>query len=239
MKISVVIPANNEEHYIGKCLESVVTQTIPDHVELQIIVVLNRCTDRTEAIAKSFAATIVQNDAKNLSSIKNSGISVANGEWIITIDADSWMSENVLAKICQHARSKNIVGGGIKIRPERYSLGIVVGYAMMLVPAYFLRLSFGLYWFRKSDAICIGGFDESKLIAEDVDFLRRLKKHGNKKGEKHVKIVDAQVTTSCRKFDMFGDWHFIHLFTNPLQVYRGIKGEDQKYLDKNWYDVKK
>lgn len=239
MKVSIVIPAHNEDDYLGRCLESINEQTLPTDAKIEIIVVLNRCTDRTKEIAVSHGAMVLVNDAKNISSIRNTGIASATGDWIVTIDADSWMSPGVMAEIFQRAEMQDVLGGGIRIRPERLSLGIATGYAMMLVPAFFLRLSFGLYWFRKSDFMAIDGFDENKHIAEDVDFLRRLKKHGRATGRRYEKITSECVTTSCRKFDQFGDWHFIRIFGNPLKAYNAMKGKDQEYLDKNWYEVKR
>lgn len=239
MKITVVIPAHNEEKYIGKCLSSIHAQLIPHNVEVETIVVLNRCTDKTEEIAKAHRATVISDDSKNLSAIKNAGVAQATSEWVVTIDADSWMSAGVLAEIYRHAKSPTALGGGIQIKPERLSPGIAVGYGMMLVPAFFLGLSFGMYWFKKSDFNAIGGFDESRHIAEDVDFLKRLKLHGRKTGRHHKIISRESITTSCRKFDEFGDWHFVRIFGNPLRVRRAIVGKDREYLDKNWYEVKR
>jgi GT2 family glycosyltransferase len=109
----------------------------------------------------------------------------------------------------------------------------------MLIPAFFLGLSFGMYWFKKSDFEMIGGFDETRHIAEDVDFMRRLKLHGVKTGRRHKIIKSEVITTSCRKFDQFGDWHFVRIFSNPCRVKRAIMGIDQEYLDQNWYETKR
>lgn len=239
MKISIIIPAHNEEKYIDRCLSSIKAQLIPYELQVEIIVVLNRCTDRTEEIARSYGTSIVTDNSKNLSAIKNAGVAHTKTEWVVTIDADSWMSKGVLAEIYRHANTPNALGGGIRIKPERLSLGIVVGYGMMLIPAFFLGLSFGLYWFKKSDFDAIGGFDEKRHIAEDVDFLKRLKLHGYKTGRKHKIISLESITTSCRKFDEFGDWHFVRIFGNPCRVHRAISGAERDYLDKNWYEVKR
>ena len=51
MKISVIIPAYNEEKYITKCLNSLIEQNYDD---FEIIVVLNNCTDNTESIVNGF-----------------------------------------------------------------------------------------------------------------------------------------------------------------------------------------
>lgn len=239
MDISIVIPAHNEEQFIHRCLASIVNQRLPEEVQIEIIVVLNRCTDNTENIAKSYGAKVLSNDTKNISSIRNTGVAYASAEWVVTIDADSWMTDGVLAEIYRHTKSPLILGGGIKIKPERISPGIAVGYAMMLIPAFLLGLSYGLYWFRKEDFNAIGGFDEQRHIAEDVDFIYRLKRHGRKTGRKYKVIAQESITTSCRKFDEFGDWHFVKIFSNPCQVMRAIAGKDRAYLDKNWYDVKR
>ncbi|MEE9491942.1 MAG: glycosyltransferase [Gammaproteobacteria bacterium] len=239
MKISIVIPAHNEEEYIGRCLSSIDAQLIPHDVQVETIVVLNRCTDRTGEVAKAHGTVIVSDDSKNISAIKNTGIAHAKAEWVITIDADSWMSKGVLAEIYRHAKSPNSLGGGIRVKPERLSPGIAVGYGMMLIPAFFLGLSFGMYWFKKTDFDAIGGFDEDRHIAEDVDFLRRLKLHGRKTRRQHKIISLESITTSCRKFDQFGDWHFVRIFCNPLRVRRAVSGSEREYLDKNWYEVKR
>jgi glycosyltransferase involved in cell wall biosynthesis len=239
MKISIVVPAHNEEKYIGKCLTSISDLEVPSWVELEVLVVLNRCTDRTESIARGFGARVVSNDSKNLSSIRNEGVKAATGEWIVTIDADSWLSENTLVEICKGIDSKKVVGGGITMRPERWSFGIAVGYFMVALAAVFSGVSFGLYWFKKEYFESINGFDESKLIGEDMDFYTRLKKHGRSISKGHKKIYRSHITTSCRKFDQFGDWYFLRIYSNPLQVSRAEKGTDQKFLDKYWYDVKR
>ncbi len=239
MKISVVIPAYNEDKYIGRCLASINEQVAPHDLQVETIVVLNRCTDKTEDVAKAHGATVVRNDSKNLSEIRNTGIAHAKTEWVITIDADSWMSKGVLAEVYKHAKLSNALGGGIRIKPERMSPGIAAGYGMMLVPAFFLGLSFGMYWFKKSDFDAIGGFDENRHIAEDVDFLIRLKSFGRKNGRRHTIISNESITTSCRKFDEFGDWHFVRMFGNPCRVKRAMLGGEREYLDKNWYEVKR
>lgn len=96
LKISIIIPAHNEEKYIGKCLESVSRASKLCKNQVEIIVVLNRCTDRTEEIAKSYDCIIVKNNDKNLSKIRNAGVEIASGEIIVTIDADTQMNEHVL-----------------------------------------------------------------------------------------------------------------------------------------------
>ena len=89
MKYSVLIPAHNEESFIGDCLQSIksAADRVPDGVE--IIVALNRCTDQTADIAARHHAVLVKEDSKNLAIIRNAAARAASGDVIVTIDADS------------------------------------------------------------------------------------------------------------------------------------------------------
>ena len=98
-KISVIIPAHNEEKYIGKCLDSIKTAESNINLPLEIIVALNRCTDRTKDIAQSYQAITVREDEKNIAKIRNAGVKASTGDVIVTIDADSWMTPNMLQKV--------------------------------------------------------------------------------------------------------------------------------------------
>lgn len=67
VKFSIIIPAHNEEKYIGRCLDSIVAASTPYKDQVEVIVVLNRCNDGTEEIAKSYHCVTLQNENKNLS----------------------------------------------------------------------------------------------------------------------------------------------------------------------------
>ena len=99
---SVVIPAHNEEKYIGKCLEAIgkaAEKARP--LETEVIVVANRCTDGTAEIARQHGAAVLPNEDRSISAIRNMGVRAASGEIIVTIDADSCMTEGSLLEIKQ------------------------------------------------------------------------------------------------------------------------------------------
>ncbi len=86
MKVSVVVPAFNEENYIKDCLESILTQTVsPD----EIIVVDNNSTDRTVQIAKKMGARVVKETRQGMIHARNKGFDSAKYEIIARCDADS------------------------------------------------------------------------------------------------------------------------------------------------------
>lgn len=107
-KITIIIPARNEEQHIGRCLQSIIQQTYP--VELfEVIVVDDHSTDNTAAIVQSFAKRnihcIFLRDfvTDNLNSYKKKAIEIAiaqsTGDLIVTTDADCFMGNNWLQTI--------------------------------------------------------------------------------------------------------------------------------------------
>ena len=90
-RISLIVPAHNESAFLPSCLEAARKAASRIDSEVEMIVILNRCTDDTEEIARRHGCRIVREDAKNLSLIRNAGVAAATGEIIVTCDADSQM----------------------------------------------------------------------------------------------------------------------------------------------------
>jgi glycosyltransferase involved in cell wall biosynthesis len=234
MKFSIVIPARNESALIGGCLDSVAEASRPYAGQVETIVVLNRCTDSTEGIALAHGARIVRDDSRNLARIRNAGARHATGEILVTVDADSRMTPNMLQEIDAKLSSGRFIGGGVPIRPERTSLGIfLTGLALF---AFLPGLSAGLFWCYRRDFEAIGGFDERWAIAEDVDFAKRLRRHGSLTGKRFGTLWRTHITTSCRKFDRYGDWYFL---LRPWILWRGLRGIDRGFGKEFFYDFRR
>lgn len=109
-KISVIIPAYNVEKYIGKCLETLVNQTLE---EIEIIVVNDGSVDHTiqeiKKIQKKYPTKIVLIDQKNkgVSIARNIGIEKATGEYIGFIDSDDYVEFDMYEKMYQKAKEKD------------------------------------------------------------------------------------------------------------------------------------
>ena len=234
MRFSVVIPAHNEEAFIGKCLKSIEVAKKDFSKEVEVIVSINRCTDRTEDIAKSYGAIVIEENSKNLAKIRNAAAGKASGDIIVTIDADSRMSENMLAQINNLLSIGKYIGGGVLVRPERISIGIFMSVITVIPVLLIHRVSGGLFWCYRRDFEALGGFNESMVSAEDIDFAIRLKAYGKKLGKRFKTITKAHIITSCRKFDQFGDWY---LFKNPRLVWTILRGNDQHAADSFYYNI--
>jgi glycosyltransferase involved in cell wall biosynthesis len=236
LKFSIVIPAHNEEGFLDACLRSIAVAAAPYPDQVEIVVVLNRCTDATERIACAAGARVVYEDSKNLSKIRNAGVAASKGTILLTLDADSLLSANLLAEVDRLLSTGKYVGGGARIIFERYSLGLVISMLLAVPFLLWYRISGGCFWCRKEDFDAVGGFDEGHVTFEDVDFARRLKAYGRAQGKCFGTLFRASIMTSCRKFDRFGDWYFV---LRPWLLARLFRGTDRALADKLWYEPKR
>src|SRR5947209_11032880 len=98
MKLSIVIPAFNEENYIGQTLESILKNAPPELLE--IIVVNNASTDNTAQIASRFEKVRVVNEPlKGLTRARQAGLLAAQGDILAYIDADSLVPQNWFSQL--------------------------------------------------------------------------------------------------------------------------------------------
>jgi glycosyltransferase involved in cell wall biosynthesis len=235
-EISVVIPARDEERYIGAAVTSVHGAARRAALNVEIVVVLNRCSDRTEAIARSLGARTIVNDERCLAAIRNSGVRSTTAPIVVTLDADSRMSRHALADIKARLDSGRYAGGGCLILPERWSLGIALS-GLALVPyALWHRISAGMFWTTRRDFDAIGGFDESMVSVEDIEFAQRLKRHARATGRRFGTLWRGSITTSCHKFDHFGDWH---LLRSPGLVRALMSGKSREAANRYYYDFER
>ncbi len=96
-KISVIIPAYNEENYLDSCLASVVKQK--NCPEFEVILVDNNSNDNTVKIAKKYNVVIAKEPKQGVVMARQKGLSIARGEIIVSTDADCIFKEDWLRKI--------------------------------------------------------------------------------------------------------------------------------------------
>jgi cellulose synthase/poly-beta-1,6-N-acetylglucosamine synthase-like glycosyltransferase len=112
-KISIIVPARNEEKTIGRLLQSLDEQTYPRHL-LEVIVVDDYSTDNTAKVVMQYPHTILvqlQTDAINSYKKKaiEAGIKSASGGWIVTTDADCIPSPNWIYTLACFQEQKDAV----------------------------------------------------------------------------------------------------------------------------------
>lgn len=105
-KVSVIIPVYNAEKYIQKCLCSVFAQ---DYENLEIIVINDGSTDRTDEIIKKYEGKIkyIKKENTGVADTRNIGIENATGKYIMFVDADDYIHKDLLKNLKKYI-SKNI-----------------------------------------------------------------------------------------------------------------------------------
>ena len=127
------------------------------------------------------------------------------------------------------------------MRFDRISVGIVcsaAAVAVNLIPIMIKNkaaLSGGMFWFYKQTFIKVGGFDETLISLEDMDFASRLNALGKRYKKKFGSLRYSYIVTSSRKFDEFGDFYLIK---NRKMTKRIFTGRDREAADKFYYDVR-
>ena len=115
-KFSIIVPVYNVEKHLSRCLQSLVDQTFMD---IEIICVNDGSTDGSLEILKGFAGTdnrivIIDQENKGVAAARNAGIRAAEGEYILFVDSDDYITEDacdVLYRECVQTSPDMIVFG--------------------------------------------------------------------------------------------------------------------------------
>ena len=102
MKISFIIPAYNEENYIGNCLHTLLIRVKESKADVEIIVVNNGSTDQTKEIVGRYAGVILVNEPqKGLSRARQSGYDASTGDLIANVDADTVLPQGWIETVLE------------------------------------------------------------------------------------------------------------------------------------------
>ncbi|MCY4429106.1 MAG: glycosyltransferase [Rhodospirillales bacterium] len=183
MRLSVIVPAFNEEAYLASTLDSLRDAAgglrAETGAEIETIVVDNGSTDRTAAIAREWGADVVHELEQGIARARNSGAQHANGEVLVIVDADVIVPRGFLSGIHDAMSDPACMGGGVDTicRPRRLPVRLYLrGWRLL---ARLTGMVQGAAQFCRRDAFeQLGGYDEGLWIGEDVDFVWRLRRLG-------------------------------------------------------------
>ncbi|MDO8451972.1 MAG: glycosyltransferase family A protein [bacterium] len=187
---TIVIPTFNEEHFLGKLLESLERQSFRD---FEVVVSDGGSKDKTVAVARSYQKKLPHlsvldpktGEDSSPSRQRNQGATSARGTWLLFIDADSVLLPYALERIAVFTTSGDVtqfttwflpdsdVGGDIVLT----LLGILLVESSIL-----LKRSMApgpLTGIARSAFTDVGGYNESIRFAEDYDITQRLERQGN------------------------------------------------------------
>ena len=222
MKLTIIVPAFNEEAYLPSTLDSIQTAAANLHAnsnaEVDVIVVDNNSEDATAAVAGSNGATVVHEPVQGIARARNAGAGYADGDVLVFVDADVILPPTLLVEIQAAMSNPACVGGAVDIdyRPKRRSMQLYLRAWRVL--SRLTGMAQGATQFcRKSIFDELGGYDEKAWIGEDADFFWALKKYAKRTDRSVNFIRDPRVRASSRRFDKWPLWKAL-LWTNPLFI---------------------
>lgn len=202
---SIIIPAHNEEAYIGETLRALSALQYPAD-RFEVIVVENGSTDRTHKIAQEKIGPNGQIyvSERGVSKAKNFGLEhvSAHSDWTIFLDADTRLGPNFLQELNAYlykSRRRNISVGTTRMMPlENSSRKARAWFAFYNWGHKLTKTSFAIQFMRSAlrDRV---RFDETVHFAEDLKLINDLQKYG---AFCYVDTKDVRIST--RRFDTVG-----------------------------------
>jgi len=217
MKISVIIPAYNEEADIAKCLKSIKGNRYED---FDIIVVDAGSRDKTVEIAEKYADRVIQVHTSAPGPARNIGVKNTDAEVVAFTDADTLVSEDWVKVIAKDFTDPDVVGVGGILKPLNPRLLDKIMFKINSDWWYRLTAVFGFYQlgtpncaYRREAFLKVGGFDESLSMLEDTELSLRL---GRAKIGKIIIDKDLLVYNSVRRFKQEG---YLRVFLRYAKEY--------------------
>jgi cellulose synthase/poly-beta-1,6-N-acetylglucosamine synthase-like glycosyltransferase len=193
MKLSFVIPAYNEEEYIGECLEAIVAQKQGLPYDIEVIVVNNNSTDHTEEVARRYPGVkIVEERRKGIVAARQAGFLAATGDLIANVDADTRLTRGWIRKVMEEfSEDKGLVtlSGPFLYYDAPFRIRFFTRFFYYIsfalnrtAPFLFPVVQGGNFVVRRSALEKIGGYRRDiEFYGEDTDVARRMNKVGKVK----------------------------------------------------------
>jgi len=222
--LSFIVPAHNEERWIGQCLDSIRATMDKVSEPYEVIVVDDASTDGTPRIVEQMQVRTTRVEHRKVAAVRNAGARLASGEIFFFVDADTQINERAVHAALAVLRSGAAGGGCIFDFDGPIPLWGRIIHAAACVMGRLVRWVGGCFLFCTREAYqATGGFSESLHAGEDIAFIQSLKKVGR------FVVVKPTVLTSGRKLDVVGLWEVIGLVLRI--AVRGPHYENQMILD--------
>jgi glycosyltransferase involved in cell wall biosynthesis len=237
VKISIVVPAFNEERLLGQSLaqiKSAANAFAQRGWDFEMIVCDNNSTDRTAEIARAAGATVVFEPVNQIARARNSGAAAATGDWLIFVDADSRPSAKLFTEVAEQISAGRCLAGGSTVRmDEKYLLAEFFTW-LWNWSSRMGRWLAGSFIFVEAAAFReIGGFNNELFAAEELDLSKRLKRLAREKGREIVILHSHPLVTSARKMRLYTMRDHLKLLVHVLFNRRALTRRESCTL---WYD---
>lgn len=238
MKISVIVPAYNEEKLLAATLQSIKAASAAwagRGWQSELIVCDNNSTDTTATVAQAEGARVIFEPRNQISRARNRGAEAATGDWLLFVDADSRPSPELFADLVAEIEGGASLGGGCTVRMDgQYFLAslVVRGWNCL---SRLKRWAAGSFVFCETAAFRqLGGFSLELFASEEIEFSERLKRLARQRGKRVVILHRHPLVTSARKVHLYSIWeHLRFLGKTCLCLGRTLKTRE---ACPTWYD---
>ena len=238
MKISVIVPAFNEEKLLGASLAEIKTAAAAFAArgwDCELVVCDNNSTDRTADIARVAGAKVVFEPINQIARARNAGAAIATGDWLVFVDADTHPCAGLFADVAEQIASGKTLAGGATIRLDTklFVAGLITH--LWNYASRFNRLMAGSFIYVEAAAFRqTGGFSNELFAAEELELSQRLKKIARETKRKIVILHRHPIKTSARKMKLYTPRELGGFFLRSVFNHRRtMRDRDAAYL---WYD---
>jgi len=224
MKLSVIIPAFNEAGEVGRTVRHVLNPQDREFVR-EVIVVDGGSTDDTMKEAQDAGATVIRATRKGRAAQMNAGASVATAPTLYFLHAETRPPIGFASSIVKAVEGDS-GAGCFRLRFDR-------DHWALRLKAWFTRFSAtGFHYGDQSLFVTrplfdqVGGYDEKKIVFEDLDIVERLAE------QTRFTVLTGPIITSARKYDRNSHLRMQLTFYRMYTLYR--LGADQERLVKTY-----
>lgn len=238
MKISVIVPAFNEEKLLAGTLRSIraaMAAFIHRGWLTELIVCDNNSTDRTAEIARTEGAQVVFEPVNQISRSRNTGAAAATGDWLVFVDADSQPNAELFADLADTITKGSCLAGGCTLRMDGNRR------AAHWLNGFWNGISRVTRWAAGSFIFCdakvfreIGGFNQTLYASEEIDLFIRLKRLARKTGRRIVILHRHPMTTSDRKLRLYTTGELLRFTLKTVFLWRRTLRDPKECHA--WYD---
>lgn len=234
MKLSIIIPAFNEERLLLATLAAV-RESASALDEWELIVCDNNSTDHTAEIASAAGAIVVFEPINQISRARNTGASVAKGDWLLFLDGDSTPTQELFGDLLEAMNDARICGGGSTLRSDGAPLKFRIAMQLWNTISRVRSEIAGSFFFIRAEAFRdVGGFSDKLFAAEELDLTKKLKAWGKPRNQR-VRILHAHpLNTSARKMHLYTVGEHLRFFLRSACTrMKSLQSRDECTL---WYD---
>ena len=237
MKISIVVPAFNEERLLGDSLDRINLAANAFQRRgwtTELIVCDNNSTDKTPQIARAAGATVVFEPVNQIARARNRGAEAATGDWLVFVDADSHPGVELFSDVADAIKSGRCLAGGATIRLDKkyFIAGLVT--SLWNFASRWRRLLAGSFIFCETATFRkIGGFSQELFAGEELELSQRLWKAAKESGKQVVVLHRHPLVTSARKMRLYTWREHLRLFARLSKDRRVLTDREACHL---WYD---